>query len=315
MERRTIVTVVLVLLAAPILTGGKLDEAREEVRGSSPPSSSGSSSTTDRSYDDGPVNDRDREQVRSTTDHGSGSGALDYFCLVPVILPFCLPVWAFEHAPFEDWTTDPFAGRFPAYPYAGEANGHLLVPDGGGEDGEGGAPGDPFAEGPALSSHLSLRMVAEYAYDLDGALHRPGGSLLLDTSLRFGLESAWSVYVEPLAPGVTDELTFGDVNVFFRLAQSPKAEFRMGLGANLMLDGERVDAGFNGTVALDVFPIAPLILSLAVDMGMLGRAFALRARGTIGLMLSRVELFAGYDVHALDDLVFHGPLAGLRVWI
>jgi len=63
----------------------------------------------------------------------------------------------------------------------------------------------------------------------------------------------------------------------------------------------RVDAGFNGMVAFDVFPLAPLVLSAAVDLGMLGQAFALRARGTLGVILTRVELFGGYDVMALDE--------------
>jgi len=65
----------LAVAVAPILLGGKLDEAREEVRGSSSSSSSGSSSSSssDDAYDDDDA-DRYREQVRSTTDHGSGSG-------------------------------------------------------------------------------------------------------------------------------------------------------------------------------------------------------------------------------------------------
>jgi len=116
-----------------------------------------------------------------------------------VILPFCLPVWAFEHETVHGLDGRPVPRPFPGVSVRGRrgrAPGDRA--DGGGGDGEGVEPEDPFAEEPALSSQLSLRMVAEYAYDLDGAIHRPGGSLLLDTSLRFGLESAWNVYVEPL---------------------------------------------------------------------------------------------------------------------
>ena len=139
---------------------------------------------------------------------------------MPIFLPFCLPIWAIERTPFEAFDQDPFGGRFAAYPYAGSAGGHIIPAPLGVAGGVAAPdPDDPFAQEPALGRYLHLRFSGEYAYDVDGAIHRPGGALLLDTSLRFGIESAWSVYVEPLAPNATDDLTFGDVNVFFRLAQ------------------------------------------------------------------------------------------------
>jgi len=315
-NRRRFAAAALALALAPFLLAGKLDDVRDAVRGDSSPSSSSSSSNDDDDDWDDDDDDHDYGAAPSRTDSRTNSGALDYLCLVPVLLPFCLPIWAIERTPFEPFDQDPFGGRFAAYPYAGSAAGHILPrPLGASREAPAPADDDPFAEEPALGRYLHLRLSGEYAYDVDGAVHRPGGAMLLDTSLRIGLESSWNVYVEPLAPNATDELTFGDVNVFFRLAQDDWAEFRLGVGANLMLDGGRVDAGFNGTFALDVFPVDPLVLAVAFDAGMLGDAFALRARGTLGIMLSRLELFAGYDVHTIDNILFHGPVAGARVWI
>ena len=294
--------------------GGKLDDVRDAVRGDS--SSSSSSSNDDDDWDDDDDDDHDHYTAGSRSDSGTNNGALDYLCVVPIFLPFCLPIWAIERTPFEAFDQDPFGGRFVAYPYASGAEGHIVpLPLALQDDVPPPVPADPFEEEPALGRHLHLRLSGEYAYDVDGAIHRPGGAMLLDTSLRVGLESAWSVYVEPLAPNAADDLTFGDINVCFRLAQDDWAEFRVGLGANLMLDGGRVDAGFNGAFALDVFPIDPVVRAVAFDAGILGKTFALRARGTLGVMLSRLELFAGYDVHTIDNILFHGPVAGVRVWI
>ena len=297
------------LAAAPLLAAGKLDEARDAVRGSS--SSGQRSEDTSDDDDDHTYDERADAAGHGDRDHT----ALDYLCILPVLWPICFPMWAMERAPFTRDAEAPFGASFHAYPYAAGSSGHLITApldrDAAGQE----PPDDPFGDDePALSPFLSMRMSAEYAYDLDGGIHRPGGGLLLDSNIRVGLESAWSVYIEPLTGGMYDELVFGDVNVFFRVAQDEHAESRLGVGARLMLDGDQVDAGFNATWALDVFPVDPLVLSLSIDAGNLGYAFVSHSRATVGLMLSRVELYAGYDVKTIDAIVFHGPLGGLRVW-
>jgi hypothetical protein len=81
-----------------------------------------------------------------------------------------------------------------------------------------------------------------------------------------------------------------------------------------MIDGTRVDAGFNASYAMDIFPMRPLVLSASVDVGQLGYALVVHGRGTVGVMLARVELYAGYDVMLIDPVLFQGPIAGVRLW-
>ena len=137
----------------------------------------------------------------------------------------------------------------------------------------------------------------------------------MDTFFRFGLEAGWTQLVERLDEGPLDSLAIGDVNLTFRIAQHRMVQMRIGLGWRYMADQQGAEHGFNYSLAFDIFPVRPLVISESFDIGMLGEAFFLHNRTSLGFALGPVELFAGYDVMLIGPVLFHGPLSGLRLWL
>jgi hypothetical protein len=163
----------------------------------------------------------------------------------------------------------------------------------------------------------SARLDVDESNDFRG-LNRVGGRLLLDTTTRFGLQTSWTWLHERLdadGPGrAADDMVLGDVNGVYRFAQGERAEFRAGLGARILADGDHSHYGFNFTYGVDLFPVRPLILSATLDAGTLGSAGVFHARATAGVALSAFEVFAGYDYLRIGSVDLQGPVIGLRVW-
>lgn len=157
-------------------------------------------------------------------------------------------------------------------------------------------------------------MAGEYCYDLDG-LHRPSIYGLLEGKNRFGLESGWSTFFEPLDDGSLDYLTIGDLNITYRFAQGRNTQFRAGIGGRVMTDGENSTGGFNFTYGMDVFPQKTVVFSLTGDLGNLGKAFLVHGRIQLGAAVWCLEPYVAYDVMAIGDVIFHGPVVGLRFWL
>jgi len=167
-----------------------------------------------------------------------------------------------------------------------------------------------LAKGPL---DAGFKISAEYAYDV-GAVHRPGFAAVLDTSWFISLDTSWTFLLEPL-PGRIDHLVLGDADLCIRLVAGGWMELRTGIGARLMLDMGRIDAGFNYTLVMYMFPWKHLVISLDGDLGTLGRAFVSHGRVTLGGRIGVLEIFAGYDVMLIGDVPFHGPVAGVQVWL
>ena len=110
-------------------------------------------------------------------------------------------------------------------------------------------------------------------------LSRSGLGFLLEHESRFGIDVKWDSYTEDLGGGLTDELHLTDINVLFRVAESPDYLVRAGIGANILGDAFGTDGGFNATIKADFFPVQPLVLSAEVDLGTIGDAemFPLRS--------------------------------------
>ena len=129
---------------------------------------------------------------------------------------------------------------------------------------------------------------ADYADEFDH-LTGVGGQLILETTSRLGIDTSVQYLRERLPGGGFDHLTFGDCNLVYRFAQSPRAQMRMGIGANWLNDSTRTDLGFNFTYGGDFFPCKPWVLSSAIDWGTLGHAGLFRFRTTAGVILNRFE--------------------------
>jgi len=306
-------------LALPVARAeaGKLDSTRAAVRGSSSGSGSGSSSGSS-SGGGGSA---------GTTRRSGGGLPPVLACFTAPGLFVCLPYLLLEQDSLNRKGLYHGEGFFLRYPYQGGAPGRMtIVPPpprpkvARTAQARSVAAVEPARGGPpqprrplAGTQRYAIRLAAEYAYDVD-RVHRPSLRLQLELPWRLGLASAWTHLLEPLPGGGLDRLTIGDANLTFRFAQSARAQFWVGLGARLMLDALGVDPGFSFTYGVDLFPRRPLVISAAVDLGNLGLAFVCHGRATVGAALGAVELYAGYDVLLVDPVLFHGPVAGLRVW-
>jgi hypothetical protein len=81
-----------------------------------------------------------------------------------------------------------------------------------------------------------------------------------------------------------------------------------------MSDPAQTRWGFNFTYGADFFPVRPLVLSTALDVGDLGWAAVVHGRGTVGLIHRGGEVFAGYDFLRIGSVNLQGPVLGLRFW-
>lgn len=332
MTRRLTATIGLglavLLCAGPALAQrGRIDHARRAIRGA--PSDSddrGRSSERDRDDDDDrdDYDDYDDDDLNRTgrSDH-SGRRRQGVHPIALIFAPLAgvtwIPYFFLEHRPGHHGFSS--RGRFLAYPYRDGEVGQMTVCWPG--DGEGAGEEDrarwcpPEIEGQPSAQrgdHVTFRVRSEYVYSI-GGVHRPSAYALLDSSARVGLEAGWSHMTERLPNGRWDWMGLGDVNFVVRIVQHPRFQARAGLGWRYMYDAYGLVHGFNHTTELDIFPVRPLVISAGLDFGVLGYAFLLHARLTLGANLGPAELYLGYDVLLIDTVTFHGPAAGLRLWL
>lgn len=159
----------------------------------------------------------------------------------------------------------------------------------------------------------SLQLRGEYQDQFD-RVSALGGQLILESTSRLGLDISFQTLRERLAPEQYDYLTLGDANVVFRFAQHSKAQMRLGLGMNWLADTRQHDLGFNFTYGGDFFPVKPLIVSAAIDWGTLGHAELFRFRTTVGVIVNRIETYAGYEYLDIGRTHTNSLVAGVRLW-
>ena len=162
----------------------------------------------------------------------------------------------------------------------------------------------------------AARVGNDYQYDL-GNVHLNTAHGSVESSIGLGLFARWTGFFEPTAAGV-DTLSLMEGGVFWDMVPSP--QFKLELGASLlgMFYGNEAFLGGTGGLRFSVFPQKPIIISGEVSIGGLNEALYLRGRGTLGVLLGPVEIFAGYDGQrfgAGDAVVYHGPVIGLRMWL
>lgn len=283
------------MLSTPsVAHAGKLGAVRSEVRngsGGGGRSSSGSSYSGGSSSDDG--------------DSGSAAGDIALGILGAIFEGIGSSSKRNRRRAYNGPPTPPppptTYGRFHRYPYHGGHEGHVLRT----ED-----KADP--RGRLHSGRLSV----EGAYMGDDVWR---SSFDLDVSLwRVSLLSDMGFYLEqPLE----DALYLGGTYVGFTAVMQPRVVWRLGLGANYMVDGRtpgeghrEYAAGVGGTTRLDVFPIKPLVISARGDFGTLYKARTWTGRVTAGVLIRGFEVYGGYEVRTVGRVPMYGPVIGLRAW-
>jgi hypothetical protein len=287
---------VILLLAQParVWSEGSLWQMREDVRAAP------ASGSSDGNRDD----DRDDDDRRKRRRH-------DPFCededpwselTGPLFLAACYgaawvaasPFWAPAKLVGDNYDT---RGTFALHPYRDDLDGFMVLEDVAHQE----------------SYIWSMRGRAEYADDFDDQL-RFGGNLLLESAIRFGIDTSFDYRRESIASGIHDSLWTGDANIVFRFAQSQKLMMRTGLGVNWLSDQYGSDFGFNFTYGGDWFPREPWVMSAEIDWGRLGRAELFHGRGTIGLNFRHWEVFTGYDFYHVGRAELSGLVSGVRFW-
>lgn len=265
---------------------GQLQSLRDDVRGSG-------SSSSSPSHDD--HDDRGHSHSHYHY-HGPCDDDDDFvqeLCAKALLITFTSPWWV-PHV----MAGDEFSRRacFPGAPYY-DVPGYLEI--------------EPYvrAGGKSWGGHFQ----GEYADDF-GGLSRVGGKLLLEHSLRIGIDTQWSYWSESLGGAGSDQLWTGDANVVFRFAQNERIAMRSGFGINWLRDGIGEDTGFNFTYGFDYFPCKPLVFSAEIDWGTLGDRTLFHARTTAGVVYGHSEAFLGYDYYDVGGTALNGFVAGVGFW-
>ena len=154
---------------------------------------------------------------------------------------------------------------------------------------------------------------AEYANDFDD-LSRIGGRLILEHTLRVGIDAEWNYWQETFSNGTHDQLTTGDVNFVYRFAQNEHIAMRSGIGFNWLDDRRDTNYGFNFTYGLDYFPCEPWIISADIDYGTLGARTLFHGRVTAGIIFHHAEVYVGYDYYDVGEVALNGLVAGVGFW-
>ena len=192
-------------------------------------------------------------------------------------------------------------GHFPGYPHQYHT-GYQSIGFGSGSE-----------ESPQATHWLATRFSTEYGSDFrDQDWY--AGRLLVESLLRFGIEADTRNYIDHIPFAPNDSLWLGDVNLFYRFAQSEYLQFRSGVGMNWLSDRFHTDTGFNFTYAVDWYPIKPLVSSTEVDLGWLGDAGLTHFRTTLGMNWRHAEVFVGWDYYNFSGSELNGLVSGVRLW-
>lgn len=255
-----------------------LDRAKREVRESKPSSPSQSSSERSSSHDhDHEFDDDD--------DDGWFFGF--FFELLGQGIAQCF-VWPDE---------TPAVMGAVGHPYQQEWSG-LFAPVGHGKPGK----------------LLGGEVAAEYGW-IEENLQRftLGGRVMLSA---FTIRSEWSRYLEERADGGHEALTIGTIDAELGITITSHARLGLGLGATIYRDEVGTEAGACAVVALDVFPVQPVVLGGVFTYGSVGEwgTEIMTVRGTLGAVWNRYEIYAGWQLTSIGAVELDGPTGGVRVW-
>lgn len=282
------------LISSPA-NAGKLADAGRAAR--TPPSSSSSRSSSSSSSCD----------VHSSRDD-DGTGAA--IAILILTSPWTLPNMALE-------PTDRGAPTFEDYPYSRGSNGLLRYPASQpAESGEEPPVRDASTddETPVSKKTVLGQIRAEGSYIL-GGVYRGGLGARLMMPFRLELDGTFYALAEPLGDGNVDQATFADAHLGVRFAESEHVQFHTGFGYEQYADQRSTEPGFDFFYGFEAELGARLVLAAGVDAGAVGHAFVGQARASLGVMIGRFEIYAGYDHVSIGGVALGGPTAGVQAWL
>ncbi len=304
MARACLIGWVVLLLSSPrgALADGLRNVDRATSGGRHASSSSGSQSTSRSSSggthgsswsssDDGSTLPYDEERCHYDPDYcGPGRSLGFYFVAVTFAAPWGIPGLFLDDATLQ---------RYAPYPFADGPG--LLRP--------------LLDDGRNTARKVAIALDAESGYMLQGVV--PSGlALRVLLPYRVELDARFSGLTD-VRERPADVASAGTAHLTYRFAQGRRYDFRTGLGLRtFQLDDLRL--GFDILYGVDVYIGPCVVWRVELHMGSAGDAFVGQARSTLGVMVSRFEVYAGYDhtayLSATYDAALGGPIAGLRAW-
>lgn len=195
----------------------------------------------------------------------------------------------------------PWATVLGAHPYAAGSGGYaqpVIGPD-----------------GVLRDARTALRLEAEAGYVLAGA-GRAALSARVQLPFYVDLSARYSLYWEPNA---ADLVAIGNIDVEVRLIDAIGIQVRLGVGVRHFQDGDGGLFGPGGLIALDLFLVRPLVLSVEAGMGIVGDALLASVRSRMGWIIDATEIYVGYHFEALlgstAEVALGGPMLGARQWL
>lgn len=146
---------------------------------------------------------------------------------------------------------------------------------------------------------------------------RLGASFRVQTTFGLEIAARYSIFIEPLS-GRTESLALGRIGLDWRIITAEVMQFRVGAALRHFHDRTGALFGADIEVGLDFFPVEPLILSFEANVGLLGNALLLQARGSVGLLVSVFEIYLGYNYEGIfgsQNVDLGGPMLGMRFWM
>lgn len=163
----------------------------------------------------------------------------------------------------------------------------------------------------------ATRIELEAGYALGGA-GRGGASARIQLPIPLDLTVRYSVFAEPQESGV-QVAALGRFGLEWRFLDTPVIQMRLGGGGRHFQDAAGGMFGLDVLLGMDIFPGAPLVITVEGGAGFVGQAIVAQVRGTIGATVDAFEIYAGYDYEGLFAGGVHvdlgGPMLGLRLWL
>ncbi len=139
--------------------------------------------------------------------------------------------------------------------------------------------------------------------------------LSMRSNRRFGVDLGLTRYREDLGGGVTDQMFQWKSVATYSFGVSELARFSVGAGLRgFKFAGGESSTGVTFRYGVELFPVKPLRVWAMGEAGANSGEFSGEIDVGAGILINRVELFAGYRGVRFVGLNFAGPVVGVAAW-